>query len=417
MAASEQFLEYLRDALAHLYDPNRLRRSPLMSLFGLADQANPYLALQRVLTDAIAALEPKADVPSHAPQWRTYELLFCRYVQQLGGQEVADQLGLSVRQLRRAQHYALDTLAQRLWDQYELEARPQPASEAPALRTSQANLTIDGELAWLKDAPLGEPAHLAEELAAILSLVGPLSLQRGVRVEVETTGDPLAVAVHPAALNQMLLSVVSVAISWAAGGQVRISSRQGRPAEISVRAERAPVCDADLTDNDRANLDIARKLAAMTGGRLSLTTDTGTLLCRLDLPAYERVVVLAIDDNADVLRLLQRHTAGTRYQIVGTSDPEGVFGLVERFSPRIIVLDVMMPRVDGWKVLGRLRQHPLTSHIPVIVCTILAQEELALSLGASAYVRKPLTQQALLAALNDQASGLALWARAEPGSR
>ena len=61
-----------------------------------------------------------------------------------------------------------------------------------------------------------------------------------------------------------------------------------------------------------------------------------------------------------------------------------------------------MPQVDGWEVLGRLRQHPLNSHIPTIVCTILAQEELALSLGASAFVRKPVTRQAFLAALDRQ---------------
>ena len=62
----------------------------------------------------------------------------------------------------------------------------------------------------------------------------------------------------------------------------------------------------------------------------------------------------------------------------------------------------MMPQVDGWRVLGRLRQHPLTGHIPVVVCTILSQEALALSLGASAFIRKPITRRAFLAALDDQ---------------
>jgi CheY-like chemotaxis protein len=59
-----------------------------------------------------------------------------------------------------------------------------------------------------------------------------------------------------------------------------------------------------------------------------------------------------------------------------------------------------MPQTDGWRVLSQLRQHPLTSHIPVIVCTILVQEALALSLGACAFLRKPVTRQAFLAALD-----------------
>jgi CheY-like chemotaxis protein len=61
---------------------------------------------------------------------------------------------------------------------------------------------------------------------------------------------------------------------------------------------------------------------------------------------------------------------------------------------------VMMPQVDGWKLLGRLREHPLTREIPVVVCTILAQEELAWTLGASGFVKKPVRQRAFLAALD-----------------
>ncbi len=112
--------------------------------------------------------------------------------------------------------------------------------------------------------------------------------------------------------------------------------------------------------------------------------------------------VLAIDDNTDTLQLLQRYTAGTQYRLIGTRDPEQALSLAEKLSPQIIVLDVMMPQVDGWKVLGRLQQHPLTGHIPIVVCTILAQEALALSLGASAFIRKPITRQEFLAALDHQ---------------
>jgi CheY-like chemotaxis protein len=70
----------------------------------------------------------------------------------------------------------------------------------------------------------------------------------------------------------------------------------------------------------------------------------------------------------------------------------------------VIILDVMMPDIDGWEILGRLRSHPSTSAIPVVVCTILAQEELALSLGASGFLLKPITRQALLEELDRQAA-------------
>jgi CheY-like chemotaxis protein len=88
--------------------------------------------------------------------------------------------------------------------------------------------------------------------------------------------------------------------------------------------------------------------------------------------------------------------------MVGTPDPEQALLLAEAESPEIIVLDVMLPDTDGWELLGRLRAHPLTRQTPVIVCTILPQEQLALALGAAAFLSKPISRPALLAALDQQ---------------
>ncbi len=68
----------------------------------------------------------------------------------------------------------------------------------------------------------------------------------------------------------------------------------------------------------------------------------------------------------------------------------------------MILLDVMMQHVDGWQVLSDLRQEPTTSHIPVIICTILPVEGMALSLGANAFLQKPVSQQQFLHALDEQ---------------
>jgi CheY-like chemotaxis protein len=63
----------------------------------------------------------------------------------------------------------------------------------------------------------------------------------------------------------------------------------------------------------------------------------------------------------------------------------------------------MMPEIDGWELLGKFRHHPQTGQIPIIVCTILSQKELALSLGASGFIHKPVTRQNLLLELDRQA--------------
>jgi len=151
---------------------------------------------------------------------------------------------------------------------------------------------------------------------------------------------------------------------------------------------------------------MAGELAALCKATLALAADARAFDAIVTLPAVGQSPVLAIDDNEDTLQLLQRYTLGTRYQLVATRDPQQAIALAKEHNPQAIMLDVMMPGLDGWELLGRLRQHPATAHIPVIVCTILVQREMARLLGASAFLKKPFTRQALLAALDQQVASM-----------
>ncbi len=399
MLTHEQFVEDLRNALNQLYDPDRLCKSPLATLFGVAGRVDTYSALQRILTEAIASLEPQPDTPSQLRAWRIYELLFYRYVQQHTVQMVADQLGVTVRHLRREQRAALEALAYRLWQQFDLDSSPHSAASEPA--PTQDGPSVRDELAWLGEGPPKEPTSLSQALAIVTELAGPLATQHAVHLQVTADESLPAVAMHQVALNQILLNLLSVAIPWAAGGRVSVSARSVVwEAEVELRGPRAS--SRPPGEDELASLDIARQIAELCGGNLTLAGDEKTFCARLAVPILEQVVVLAIDDNEDTLHLLERYTAATRYRLVGTQDPEQAVALAQKVSPQIIVVDVMMPSVDGWRVLAQLRQHPQTAHIPVLVCTILAQENLALSLGASGFVRKPVSQQDFLAALDRQ---------------
>jgi CheY-like chemotaxis protein len=68
----------------------------------------------------------------------------------------------------------------------------------------------------------------------------------------------------------------------------------------------------------------------------------------------------------------------------------------------------MIPEIDGWKILGRINENPATSDIPVIICTVLPQEELAYSLGAIAFLKKPFNRHDFLSILDHlvEAKGL-----------
>jgi CheY-like chemotaxis protein len=266
-------------------------------------------------------------------------------------------------------------------------------------------VSLTEDLAWLKDAPPENPADLAAELPRVLRLAQSLAAQRSVQLDCALSGEQPLLAIDPIALRQALLSLLSVAISRASpGSRVQIRARRRAwEAEIRVETSEPTALGPETTSgDDSARLQVARQLAEFCGGDLNVAPEGEPLRWTLTIPALGQLPVLAIDDNAGTLHLLKRYTAGTRYRLVGTRDPEHAAELAQTLAPQVIVLDVMMPHVDGWEVLGRLHQHPATAHIPVIVCTILPQEELALSLGAAAFVRKPVSRQAFLAALNEQ---------------
>lgn len=397
MPSQDDLVPSLRFALKHIYDPVTLRQSPLIPLLGLSAAKEPVSQLRQTLVRAIRSLQPEAGVPADTQLWRVYEILLYRYVQRLSQLEVADQLGVSVRHLGRLEGQALQVLADSL--QQHLRSPAGGGAEVPGRNEST---TLWNELAWLAEADAGEEVHLEPILSRVLELVEPMAEQHGVTVDHSMPSGLLPLAVHPVALRQILLSLLGAAIRQAPGQRVRVDAR---PLEWQVAVcVRAPRVDgARSTEGDEAvaaSLEMASRLAATCGGGIMSRVEGRTLMVTATLPASEQTPVLVIDDSTSTLRLLQRYASNTRYRIMpATTLAEGL-ALAQEASPRVIVLDVMMPEIDGWEVLGRLRQHPLTSHIPVVVCTILVEEDLAFSLGASSFVRKPVSREAFLEALD-----------------
>jgi CheY-like chemotaxis protein len=405
MVTGEQFLEYLRDALNHLYEPRWLRESPLATLFGVAGRVDAPVALQRILTEAIETFEPAPDEPACSDAWQIYGPLMYRYVERLSQPQVAGQLGFSARHLRRKEHEAMEALAGLLWKQFSLDAVRDWDAEAEV--TGQAlgdSAAVDEELAWLRNQQCASTADLDQILPGVLDLAQRLAGRHAVQMDVTGSDGLPQVAADPVAVRQILLNLLSVAIPRAAGGRVSISSKAQRwEVELRVYCAQYPSGQKPVLNEEVSSLNVAQQLAdLMSGAKLRLSVDARTFDAVLALPTVKQLPVLVIDDNADTLQLLERYTAGTRYHLIATRDPEQALGLAQQHAPRIIVLDVMMPGVDGWEVLGRLRQHLHAAHIPIVVCTILAQRELAESLGANAFIRKPITREAFLAALDRQ---------------
>jgi len=124
----------------------------------------------------------------------------------------------------------------------------------------------------------------------------------------------------------------------------------------------------------------------------------------LRLPAAPLTRVLLIDDNRSIHQLVRRYLVGHPYAMVSAYNADQAVELIGAQRPDVIILDVMMSGRDGWEVLRQLRSTATLQEIPVIVCSVLEQAALARSLGADAYLTKPVTQEALLAALEEHAA-------------
>jgi CheY-like chemotaxis protein len=402
------FISELRRVLHHLYDPIALRHSAFIQLFDLEGREDAPLALREIMAGGIEALKPEPGVPPRTRAWRIYELLYSRYVEQFTQREVAEELALSIRHLRREETAALESLGNYFWQRYDLATRwtaaegtPEPEAPLAEMRTP----TEEQELEWAQESLSSQVADIKALIRGVLELCAAFAQEAEIDVHWEDTPSLPDVLVPPTAVRQALLTIMTLIMRRVPTRRVLIQFEvQGAWVYVSILCQQL-ASSLDLDQEYRENLDIARQLIELSGGSLQLG-DTqqreGAICFRVALPAQEPTTVLVVDDNVDTLRLLQRYLSNTRYGFCGTSDPDQAVQMAIEHSPEIVVLDVMLPQIDGWELLGRLRQHPETADIPVIVCTILPHEQLALKLGAEGFVRKPLNRQAFLEALDRQ---------------
>jgi CheY-like chemotaxis protein len=85
--------------------------------------------------------------------------------------------------------------------------------------------------------------------------------------------------------------------------------------------------------------------------------------------------------------------------MIPVSEPEKAVDAALTNLPQVIILDVMLPRIDGWELLGSFKNHPSLTNIPIVVFSILNQDQMARDLGAMDFLKKPVSRDDLLAFL------------------
>ena len=107
-------------------------------------------------------------------------------------------------------------------------------------------------------------------------------------------------------------------------------------------------------------------------------------------------LVLSIDDDLQAADLISRFLPEEEFYVVHAANGEEGLTLARRLRPDVITLDVMMPGIDGWSVLSRLKADPDLSSIPVIMLTITGERQRSFTLGATDYLTKPIQRSRLI---------------------
>jgi len=109
--------------------------------------------------------------------------------------------------------------------------------------------------------------------------------------------------------------------------------------------------------------------------------------------------ILAVDDEPHILRLVSFSLSARGFEMLEASDGITAIEIAEREQPDLILLDVMMPVLDGYETCRRLKANPKTADIPVVMLSAKSQkaeQAVGLAAGAIDYVTKPFTPKDLV---------------------
>jgi CheY-like chemotaxis protein len=399
----EEFEQELREALAHLYDPDYQPSGTFCTLVGCEPQGGA-LAVQTAIIHAIESLEPPTDTPPTAQTRRVFDLLHDRFVLKLTQEETTEHLHVSLSSVQRGQREAIHVLARAIWErgraQEPMAGKPSWEEPSPAGEPQRPDWRsqMRQELASLQSVDPNRVADVAETLQSVMELEDALVPDRHVRLEVGYVQPGVVAVAHPSALRQTLITALGRLARHAASGSITIFARlrEGN-AKITLRG---PIAGGHgLTEQD-----LVRDILVPEGTTVEASVEGDHAFLWINAPSLGQVTVLAVDDNPDMHQFYRRCATGTRYRIVHATGGKEALEKVKASSPDIIILDVMLPDMDGWKLLMQLHEDPATRPIPIIVCSVVREEELALALGAALHLPKPVEPRRFVEALDQVCS-------------
>jgi signal transduction histidine kinase/DNA-binding response OmpR family regulator len=282
-----------------------------------------------------------------------------------------------------------------------------------------------------------------ESLEYCLSLVRERALKQRIPLSLEVDTEVGLLDADRLRFRQVVLNLLSNAVKFTPGGgrvDVRASMRDQdlvvmvADTGVGVAAEdRQRIFDSfqqgtrlsGQVEGTGLGLTLSKRIVELHGGRIWVESEAGkgstfgfALPAGSDEPALESVpqvdldsglttesapgpgpTVVVVEDDRRSFDLLRVYLEAAGARVVGARDGEEGLDTVRRLSPAGVILDILLPGIDGWEVLAQLKADPRTAPIPVVVVSMLDERGRGFALGAAEYLVKPVGKEQLLAAL------------------
>jgi signal transduction histidine kinase/CheY-like chemotaxis protein len=287
-----------------------------------------------------------------------------------------------------------------------------------------------------------QTVSVAETLSQVASIVEPLIAEKHMKIDIEAASAGQIVA-DEGKLKQMVLNLVSNAIKFSPeGGLITIKAEQaGDRLQIVVADSGIGIGEADIKRifhefqqvDSGANrkqqgtglgLTLTRSFATLHGGDVRLESELGKgSRFTIDLPVggpdpqsvqkspshsstesqvdMSRPLILVVEDDPASAELLARQIEQVGFRTQNARNGADAMDMARDLKPVAITLDILLPDIDGWEILTRLKRDEVTSDIPVIVVSVVDDPALGTALGALDYFVKPVEARALVSRLSN----------------
>lgn len=287
-----------------------------------------------------------------------------------------------------------------------------------------------------------EDTSLDELISDVEIYIRPLLINKPLEFKVlKATNTSLIIKTDRSKVTQVLTNLLSNAIKFTERGFVEFKILTNEKSQlvfrisdsgIGISEEEQKIIFDEFRQIDGTStrkysgtglgLNISKKIADLLNGSITVQSQPGIgssfslaipfsivkEIPRTELPKVNPVIlkknrlnpILIIDDDAEVRYTIGQYLTTKGYEVIYAEDGEKGIEKAIKFQPFAITLDIMLPKRDGWNVLKDLKENRLTKDIPVIMVSILNEQNLGYGLGAFDYFVKPVSANQLLSAFD-----------------